>query len=971
MIYTIATFVCLMFYEITLTGMDQAVITAQSARTLNKIAQPSPHGLIPALGNDVQTIIAQYLSWGKTEEASLPDYLQKFLAKLDQSPQTMLSPDGKYITLQHTHAHRDTQRIIYAWDIPNLNHFYIPTKYDLKHIMPLRDNKIAFLTDHYPGEIFVYDFTSNTFNCLINHKQLNAMGIEKPVIFSISNSGTYLAINNIILINTQDGYKIYKNKIEEDPDSIAKLQFSSDDKYLVVSCPNNAKIYTMGPGPLEKYLEFEPRYINAREVAFSCDNSYFAYQFDENTIDVIDLKTKLIIKKITNPDNNLRLLKFLNTKPTVLLLAKQAKDQVNCELQTWDIKSNLLSSEQLNTNLNNCKSSSIITSENDSYIIQRSLVMPPDSFAIYRTDYTNHISLFRNDKSILLQPIPAESKIISETSQAFQAPMIDLEVARIFNKIPVRDIIYNYLESFEDIAIIPRTVFDLNLKISPTGEYIATYDNQSNVIKLWNITQKQFCKTLIYQSQKFVYDTIFSANEKYLLINYGTTIILYDIDKDTSTIVCESKDNKNFEKVKFSSNDKSILALQGKLIYLYNIAKAQYICILFNNGLDNEQYAHLSDKQFNQLKIDNFNTGEIHDIACNDRSESLRLCMSLKTNGQSKNNIIIHLDLNTLRINGKVYIDQNVTQGSFSKSGTYFCGTMNYTIDNSNFGLGKIWQASDAIQIHTLPYQNITPELSLNSGATFLNIRTPTKLINYHTDSETTFILANATGEENQKIMQFSDLMTHAIYPHIDNAKNVSIRMQQNLGLILNVLHKKYQNMIIDFKNAVKENDLDSVAKILKLGIKSCDYDTENETPVLFEVIENNNFELLKLLLAAKEDVNKIYKKISPLMLAVSLNNELMVSALLQHGSNINYQSTDDSSYWACIKKSYILFEHGDTALIYAARLQLPNMVKLLLEHGANRSIKNAANKTVHDLALESNNQESIKLLQEASCSIA
>lgn len=948
MFYVLLVFISLIFHENIFSAMDQQLVS----RSIH--AKPAGQYTLQdylnqiGIHNDAQTIIAEFLSWEKIGELKLPTHLNRSELK---SPQILLSPDGKYIALKHL-----LQRMVHAWSIPDLNYFCLPLKDTIEHLTVLPDNKIAFFTRGLG--ICVYDFITHKQSCLMSRKQLGAVGYF-PKTFSLSNSGHYLAVcdeaREIHLVNLFDNHKIQKitSQIDSYAGPLENLKFSVDEKYLAISVPICGELYTVNP--FTKYLEFRTpvTYItdgdNNFEPFFSNNSTYFAHCRDLDTVHVIDLKTKKILSKITSPNYELKLLHFYNAKANSLSLAKKLKNTSNgIELQTWDIQGRLLASQYLNKNLAILKGD-IAASENGLYMTESN-------------DNTHYISILRNDKNILRQVLPDESCIVSESSKPCELPVNYFDVARIFDKAEIRQIIYDYLDSFDDSDLISRSIFQENISISPSGNYIATYESQSKTIKLWHSHNKQYCKTLVQKGQNDITEVVFSVDERYLVINFGKTIILYDILEDTSKVIAESKNDEIFEKVKFSANDAFILALQGKVIYLYEIATDRNSSIHLNNNLNDTNLGGFGYPGFD------FENGEIHDIAWT--NNGLNLCMSLKRNACTKNNVIVGFNLNKFAIESSVSIDQNISKGSFSQNGRYFCGTIDYILENGKFGLVKVWDSNSGTPTNAIPYQNITPRVALSPRGGFLNIYTPIKLMRFNTDTDLSYSLINETGENNQKLMQFSAHQTHAICPLQDNTKKIYLQSKQNLGRILTVFDWRYQNLTRDFNDAASKNDHTAVTKLLKLGIKPDDWNKrESDWPPLFTVILNKNLEILELLLAANVDVNRTFKSISSLMLAVNKKSEPIILLLLAHKAQVNYQVPDWDGFYD-YSNNAPRFEMGDTALIQAARLQLPKIVKLLLEHDADRSIKNKKGKTALDYARKTGNQEVIRLLSEASCTI-
>jgi len=56
---------------------------------------------------------------------------------------------------------------------------------------------------------------------------------------------------------------------------------------------------------------------------------------------------------------------------------------------------------------------------------------------------------------------------------------------------------------------------------------------------------------------------------------------------------------------------------------------------------------------------------------------------------------------------------------------------------------------------------------------------------------------------------------------------------------------------------------------------------------------------------------------------------------------------------------------NGTTALMIAAEHGYPEMLKIIMEHGANIDIKNYNNETAHDIAMKKNHTEIMNLLQK------
>jgi ankyrin repeat protein len=124
--------------------------------------------------------------------------------------------------------------------------------------------------------------------------------------------------------------------------------------------------------------------------------------------------------------------------------------------------------------------------------------------------------------------------------------------------------------------------------------------------------------------------------------------------------------------------------------------------------------------------------------------------------------------------------------------------------------------------------------------------------------------------------------------------------------------------------------------------------------------VYNNNSNILKLLLEKEADPNALARYLnenSTVQLFVSALNMAAeegyigcVNSLLKHGAKINHQDSK-----------------SNTALHYTARTGKYEVVKVLVENGANISLKTRDNKTALDIAISANkkNQQLIDYLNE------
>lgn len=129
---------------------------------------------------------------------------------------------------------------------------------------------------------------------------------------------------------------------------------------------------------------------------------------------------------------------------------------------------------------------------------------------------------------------------------------------------------------------------------------------------------------------------------------------------------------------------------------------------------------------------------------------------------------------------------------------------------------------------------------------------------------------------------------------------------------------------------ACKENRLSNLKELLKNGanINLAKSDDIYEFDALYVAIENNNIEIVKYLIQNNIDLNKIYTEegITPVSLAVMLDEKEILYILIKKGLNINAASISDSDY------KY-------TPLTIAVDNNNYQIAKLLIENGANINI--------------------------------
>jgi ankyrin repeat protein len=119
--------------------------------------------------------------------------------------------------------------------------------------------------------------------------------------------------------------------------------------------------------------------------------------------------------------------------------------------------------------------------------------------------------------------------------------------------------------------------------------------------------------------------------------------------------------------------------------------------------------------------------------------------------------------------------------------------------------------------------------------------------------------------------------------------------------------------------------------------------------PEILEAGAKRDLDAFKEALKNKKlDINAInLNRTTPLIYAVStFGQKYLVQEVLEKGALIDWQDL-----------------YGNSALHHAARGSKKNLIKLLLEHGANTSLKNEEGKTPLDIVTEKGKQDLIDLL--------
>lgn len=888
---------------------------------------------------DIQKIIAQYLEnqWVETGAILLPETQKK--------PFT-LSPDGKYIAMP-------TKCGIEIWDATRLNHVIVSTRNPIESVIFSPDSKKIIYYDY--QDIVLYDFTNHTEKTIITLAQIHALGLGRVRNFAFSSDFNYCALvgnERILLVDiTQSiGMPIMEMR------SGSQIKFSPNNQLFVIYNEFRGALYDITKKQKLKDFVLEegsysfPENLN---VCFSTDNAYIAYNSSKSDMRICNLKTGLSQQWNPNSRNPFTLIKFLSSKPTCILI-KQAhnKDrwehpQKPSELLIWDSSHATVTDYSF---LLREKLEQLEVSENDILLAQRCEYQD----ANYRQ--LQKIYIAKNSEHALMQSVQPLSEIAPATYTMPEVHHIDkrLAIARLFNQLLPSDaikIMCEYLESFDLIGAIPRARFEREIKLSPKGRYIATYNSNHVSIKLWNISDKQFFKEIISPIAKPIEAIKFSPNEKYIVINHGSLVILYDLIQDKSIVMCEIASPAKFEKIKFSSNQKLILIQQNQRIYIYDIEKCRYDC----------------------LKID---CSKIYDFALAKRHEYAQDCADLRLCIQNAagDNCITTLLLDTLKYENTFYIDQNLSRGSFSRNGETFSGFLEHQLDNEKIGVLKIWNAKSGKQSYTQLFKNMQPELGLSQYVSRVMFRSPTECIKRYTDLPSKkYSFPIDLKQKNLDDLQVSGNDSYAICCALSDKQEAIIEIKQNLGELISKLKMAYEEKLNKIVNTVahyyvtdaeKEIAVKKLKKYFQEGVNQNDIGRS----LIVCAIRYDHCDIVPLLIRAHADVNKIVDGISPLTFACTrlgrrIGVEKIISLLLKHQANINYR------VGLVVDDEHSEFR-GATALIIASRLKFTNVVKLLLAHGADKTIRDLSGKTAADYANATDDAELKKLFKDDTCSL-
>lgn len=229
---------------------------------------------------------------------------------------------------------------------------------------------------------------------------------------------------------------------------------------------------------------------------------------------------------------------------------------------------------------------------------------------------------------------------------------------------------------------------------------------------------------------------------------------------------------------------------------------------------------------------------------------------------------------------------------------------------------------------------------------------------------EAAWLLSEHLNDVNVMLNYLGTPLHHAIATgQLELAQHLLVKLGANPNL---VSYAKYSPLM----RAIMAKHFNFAHTLLDYGADPSYLDRKNHLTfsVLAEAIMSGNLEITRRIIESIGDINRQCGRPS-MITAAGHGNIDMLQLLIDHGGNVNAIDTLNSR-GSClhtvarlgdIEKAQLLLNHGaavdaqnqfgDTPLVIATRMRLPNMVKFLLQHGANHRLVNDYGNTALDVA--------------------
>lgn len=226
------------------------------------------------------------------------------------------------------------------------------------------------------------------------------------------------------------------------------------------------------------------------------------------------------------------------------------------------------------------------------------------------------------------------------------------------------------------------------------------------------------------------------------------------------------------------------------------------------------------------------------------------------------------------------------------------------------------------------------------------------------------FLNSMILGDDSDSINLF---MEESIYNN-----STLFKLLINAGADVNAQDHKQQTPLI---KATLYNRKNLVQMLIESNAKIDLQDKDKNTALIFAACSNHT-DIVKLLLNAGANVNaKSKNKETPLMFAAASANEEMVKILLEAGADVNAKNNKKCTSLMLIIKNNKLFtrsefymEDGD--LILDLKVISSNIIKLLINAGANVNAKDKNGNTPLMFASIIKNSEIVNLLIKAGANV-